>query len=1348
MTMLLLRWVLLVLLTVLMYASKAQKIAGTTSEDELIISYRLWTDSDGLPSWDISGIFFDSRGYIWMQAASYILRFDGIQFVYVDTIAREQKNEVVFLEDVNGNIWYKYSNRGDTSYAITIVNPILLHKIKFFDYVGIRHPNLKYHNGIDFYSVNNIVYLFIAKTNTLFWYDGEWHESKLDKAYSARKDYFFLFPGFYSSVFWGISIDSKVSLVNRDGVPFKDFDMKDRLDEKMYYANGNVYTYGLNPDKPDYLKSRLLYQNLAAPHNWQQTIPQLYHLPGWGMFQQDTVQSLTYYINQNKQLMCHNNVSSVNVDVLNLIGAVLGENLDLNSKSVSKVLFTKDHMGLSVFMVVKKIGLIYVKLQRKRFLTMGMNRSYRTLIYNGDNEIFATDATEVEKKFYVVNTNDWTISPQAVNEIPQVLTILDDKLWVSVRKKEIHMLDGNNRVKRKVKTEDQVFLLKSINDSTLWFSFDKNIYALNDRTNAIRTILKTETKPMWVHKALNGDYWVATQNGLYHMPTKQRYLQDAINGQPLEIQHIYESPDGNFWLSTMRGLIKWQPFTNKLQLFDKRIGMRSTELHAAYPDRLGRLWLSSNNGIIAFDTATRSVLNFTVADGLACNEQNYLAHCQTPDGMLYFGGVSGITAFNPNTIKKPPLQKWNTLHITNVDQYAAAGALVAAQGLGVSDSGQIALNKEGMHATVQFSLPHYGAVKPSLQWRIKGLYPNWAALDITQPLLIYGIPHGNSTLEVRAEDPIYAGVYETWQFPIYKPFYWYQLFWVRILFFVLAVVLVFMGVRSWLYLQRKRERELEKIVHKRTETITTQNKTLEQIDTAKTQLFNNISHEFRTPLSLIKAMSGQIKKQLQQPQSLLTSVQQIDMQVDKLTGMLNDVMDLSKMQMGALQVKPVAVDWPTFLTRIFAGFDGLARKKKIDYRLQILPSESHFIMLDVKMVERVLTNLLGNAFKFTPDVGRILVESIYAHNTLTVRVQDSGPGVSPEEAETIFQRFVQGSASKKTPQPGYGIGLALCKEYTELLGGVLRLSSEKQSGATFILELPVTAAAEQTIKNKRQKSEEIVMPTAVSALSEDLPRLLVVEDNPDFLHYLQALLAEKYAVVAVNNGEEAWQYIQSDGRIALVLTDVMMPLIDGFTLLQKIRSHPQMGYLPVMFLTALTADDERLKALRLGVDAYCTKPFEEEEILTRIAHLVLRQQDRKQHIKNVETQVSAKDDKTEDYQAEEELSYDEVWMKELARVVAENLHKPNFKVPDLALLLHVSDRTLFNKIRQYTGQTPALYLRKARLDQAYHYLKTRRYQTVKEVAHATGFSKPRYFTLIFKEEFGITPAQAKWKLPR
>jgi signal transduction histidine kinase/DNA-binding response OmpR family regulator len=1121
---------------------------------------------------------------------------------------------------------------------------------------------------------------------------------------------------------------------------------------QIFYANNQLYSYNTDPNRAGFLKPYSLLDSTVLTNTSQIGNFMLTNTRPYGGMYIDSINKVTYYIDYQKRLMAYTHASQTTTDVLATIGGRTDILTDYRTGGRSILRYfsvAPDKTFQSLLLHHHVHGLVQIKVQQKKFLAVGVGRSYRTLLANGKGKIFANEATELERKLYLLKTKDKNLETVKLNLAPKTFTIHKGEMWLGLRTRELHVLDNNNVPKRKIKTDEVVAFLKSINDSTLWFVYNKTVYALNTGRFKTNKILETDRDVLWVHKALNGDQWVATVNGLYHVPTKQCYLQNAANGDPLEIQHIHEDRNGVFWLSTMQGLIKWQPFSDDFLVFDSNVGMRSAELHAAYPDTLGRLWLSSNDGIMAFDTATRAVLNFTVADGLACNEQNYLAHCQTPDGMLYFGGVNGITAFNPNAITKPSLQVWHDLHINSILQYAAAGDEVAAQQFGIGDTGMLALNRQGMLATVEFTFPYYGAVKPNLEWRIQGLYPNWAPLDLTQPLLIYGIPHGSTTLEVRAEDPTYAGVYKTWKFPIYKPFYWYQLFWVRVLFVIAGVLVLIFGIRGWLAQQRAKERKLEKVVQERTETIMAQNQTLEQIDMAKTQLFNNISHEFRTPLSLIKAMSGQIKKQVHQPQELITSAQQIDVQVTQLTAMLNDVMDLSKMQVGALQVKPVAVEWSMLLKRIFAGFDGLARKKQIDYSLQMSPSGPHYLMIDTKSVERIITNFLSNAFKFTPDVGRISVQSTFLNNTLTVRVQDSGPGVSVDEAKTIFQRYVQGSAAKNAPQPGYGIGLALCKEYTDLLGGKLWVESNTGSGAAFYLEIPVSEAEEAPVKGKKQQTKEAAPPVVAQQPNEDQPRILVVEDNPDFAQYLQKLLAAEYEVVAVENGQEAWQHIQSDARIALVLTDVMMPLLDGFTLLQKIRSHPQFGYLPVVFLTALTADDERLKALRLGVDAYLSKPFAEEELLTRLAHLVLRQQDRKQHLQNL-IYHAAEDDETltENGKGENALTYDEVWMNELARVVHENFQDPDFKVPDMAFLLHVSERTLFNKLKQYTGQTPSLYLRKVRLDQAYHYLKTRRYQTIKEVAYAAGFSSPRNFTMLFKEEFGITAAQAKWKLPR
>lgn len=1318
----------------------AQPVYEEAATEDLEIFYRVWTEHHGLPSWDISGFFRDSRGHYWLQSSKFIMRFDGERFTYVDTVLPATNREVEFSEDKTGHIWYIKQPEDGSADIIRIIDPFTFKRSSFTDYTGVEAPFGNNALTIRLFSIKNMVYVFSTSQQILWGYDGAWRILFKDRipAVGDQIDYF-VFPGPDGNLFWRIDKGNYISLVHQDGSILRSYKNQSTTGAQLFFTQAQLYAYNTDPSHPYFLKSRSLFTDKSLQSALQPSRYSMIDLPGWGGIYSDTLHNITFYVDDAKRLLVYKHTNGTITDVFAAISdeSEILKNYNTGWRSVLRYfLLDRDKTSGSFFLPLYGHGLMQVRVEQKNFTTLGEGRSYRQLQIDGDAHIIATNATVVDAEYYRIQRKNKTIETFNLPNIPYGLNHHNGFTWFGLRDSGITVLDANNRVKKQYSTESDVYCITHINDTIVWYGGKNGVWALNKYSGAKKHILKLENAALWMHKDRRGDYWVATQNGLYHMPTKQAYLQDEIDGQPLEIQHIYESTDGTFWLSTLQGLVKWRPYSSSLNLFNRKVGMRSAELHAAYPDRFGRLWLSSNDGIMVFDTTTRAVLNFTVADGIATNELNYLAHCQTQDGVLYFGGINGITAFDPNAILNPAIQGWYDLRITEIAQYSPSGDLVTAQQFGIQDSGMITLNRKGMHGTLYFTFPYYSAIKPGLQWRIKGLNPNWTALDVTQPLIIYGIPHGNTTLEVRAEDPTYAGVYTTWQFPLYKPFFWYQLLWVRVLFVLTGLLILIYGIRWWLFRQRNKERNLEKLVQERTETIRAQKKTLEQIDTAKTQLFNNISHEFRTPLSLINAMSSQIKTRFSNEPDALAATQQIDHQVTQLTGMLNDVMDLSKMQVGALRVNPVYVDWTSFLTRIYASFDGLAQKKKIHYRLHILPIEPHYITLDSNLAERIITNLLSNAFKFTPEKGIISLQSTFTQKTLTVRVIDSGPGVGPYEAETIFQRYVQGSAADNAPQPGYGIGLALCKEYTSLLGGKIWVEPNTGKGAVFVLKIPcnqIEVVSEE--KPSQQLKVEETMPEPTAPVG-NRTRILVVEDNPDFAQYLQKLLAKEYDVVVADNGEKAWHQIQKDPHIALVLTDVMMPLLDGFTLLQKIRSNPQIGYLPVVFVTALTADDERLKALRLGVDAYLSKPFPEEELLTRLAHLVLRQQDRKRYVKERIAQVE---------EVEETLSYDEVWMNEFERVIRENLHNADFKVSKLAYAMHITERTLLNKLKQYTGQSPSSYLRKVRLEQAYQYLKTRKYQTIKEVAHATGFNNPQYFNILFKEEFGITAAEAKAK---
>jgi CheY-like chemotaxis protein/AraC-like DNA-binding protein len=427
-------------------------------------------------------------------------------------------------------------------------------------------------------------------------------------------------------------------------------------------------------------------------------------------------------------------------------------------------------------------------------------------------------------------------------------------------------------------------------------------------------------------------------------------------------------------------------------------------------------------------------------------------------------------------------------------------------------------------------------------------------------------------------------------------------------------------------------------------------------------------------------------------------------------------------------------------------FDGLARQKQLDYRLELAPAEPTFLWVDVEKTERILVNLIGNALKFTPEVGRILVRSTSQDGQVEVVVSDTGPGIAEQEQELIFERYRQGSAAQGVAQPGYGIGLALSREYTELMDGRLWVESVPGAGASFFLQLPVQAAAPADIQAEQEAEEftgAVPAPRTFAQVNGQARRghLLLVEDHPELLAYLQEVLSGEYELSTAANGQQAWEILQEDTSIDLVVSDVMMPLMDGFTLLQQTRNHPDLGYMPFLLLTALASDADRLKALRLGVDSYLTKPFSLEELRVRLANLVGQQWARKGAVKakvgaleqQGSTAVLSSQD-TEDTAPPE--SYDDKWLCELEAVVREHLEHTYFKVPQMAEKMHVSERTLYTRLKDYTGLSPAEYLRKARLEVARQYLEERKCQTVKEVAYAVGMKDARHFSQLFRKEYG------------
>jgi len=561
--------------------------------------------------------------------------------------------------------------------------------------------------------------------------------------------------------------------------------------------------------------------------------------------------------------------------------------------------------------------------------------------------------------------------------------------------------------------------------------------------------------------------------------------------------------------------------------------------------------------------------------------------------------------------------------------------------------------------------------------------------------------------------------------------------------FLLGLGLLAVLIAVAYYQQRKSRQELaaQKAI------IETQAGELRELDAAKSRLFANISHELRTPLTLMLAPVSSLHKRLPEEAAERPFLNMIRQNGEQLLRRVNEILDLSKLDAGKLELEEDAVAIDAFVRRQVSMFESYAHQQQVDLDYESSLEAEQALLTDEDKLGKIITNLLSNALKFTPAGGSVLVEAEREDNQLKITVADTGRGIPAEELEHIFERFYQSKQKDVPLEGGTGIGLAFCKELAAVLGGSLEAESQVGKGSTFILRVPYQAASTASPEDEKPYSTrpgaaEGSVLTKPSSSSDETPqgRLLIVEDNQALREYLEAILSPAYRVHCVKNGREALSWLEQNGAGALdlIISDVMMPEMDGFTLLEKLKEDNRYQLLPVIMLTALARRESRLRALRIGVDDYLLKPFEEEELLARIQSLLRNYQLRSEEPDPAEG--AEREAEQEALGARPESEEELEWLAKMERITLERLGDTNFKVGDLADDLSVSTRQLFRRVKQLTGLTPNQYLQEARLEAARRMLEQKRFSSVKSVAYEVGFKDTRYFSRQYKARFGRLPS--------
>jgi two-component system, sensor histidine kinase ChiS len=841
-----------------------------------------------------------------------------------------------------------------------------------------------------------------------------------------------------------------------------------------------------------------------------------------------------------------------------------------------------------------------------------------------------------------------------------------------------------------------------------------------------------------ISQDVDGNFWLGTATGLIRFEpdteTFTIFQNNPDQSNSLSNNHIKSiladpvQPEQYLWIGTSGGLNKFDYRAGTFEHFSVQDGLPNEVVYGILPDDDGNLWMSTNRGLSRFNPQAKTFRNFDVFDGLQSNEFNTGAFFRSKRGELFFGGIQGLNYFFPNTVLDNP----------NIPQVVLTGLRLGNQRVtlksdptllsaSVPDVNEIIFSHKDDIITFEFAALDYSAPeKNRYTYKLEGFNDNWIDAGNLGTATYINLPHGKYTFRVRGsnndglwnEDGLSLAVIVT------PP--WWQTWWAYFMYIVLFL--------NGLYLLRryelnrfslKNQLQLQKV----------ETDSLIKLDQLKSHFFANISHEFRTPLTLI---IGQIETLLdsEDDRNRKRKLISVNSNAEQLLSLINQLLDLSKLEAGKMEFTPENQNIVSFLKNHLFSFESLAETKNIS--LNFTSSRATIsVNFEADKMEKVFFNLFMNAFKFTDAGGRIDVSvETPQPDIVEIRVKDSGIGISVDRLPFIFDRFYQADPTNTRKYEGTGIGLALAHELIALHNGTIGAKSKEGVGTEFIIRLPFdddfVSESHDTVMNKQVHSETIspvsALPDFDVLLSDHHELLLIVEDNDDVRSFIREQLESDFKILEAVNGREG--IIMSQGTIPdLIITDLMMPEMDGYEFCEKIRNDEKTSHIPIIMLTAKAGLDPKIEGLEAGIDAWLTKPFHVKELQTSVKALI-------QQRKNLKKQFSTATYFKPSVIAKSPI--DQSFLGRAIEVIDTHINEESFLVEDFATLLNMSVSQLNRKLTALVGQSAGNFIRSVRLQRSAELL-NQTDKTIAEICYEVGFNDQAYFSRAFKKQYGKSP---------
>jgi len=894
-------------------------------------------------------------------------------------------------------------------------------------------------------------------------------------------------------------------------------------------------------------------------------------------------------------------------------------------------------------------------------------------------------------------------------------------------------------------------------EEEIWVATTRGLSVLSDKNAIQKGIFKrylpdaTDTRSLkhprvtCIYQRQNGQIWLGTPNGLhlYNRAQDNFFVYQHAIDQPSSINgnsilSIQEDQNQQLWIGTESGLNKYIDTTQTFLIASDMDGLLYGKITSIHVDKKNQLWLGTKSGLVHYNPEDGKSKRFSEKDGLLNAKFSPNAFLMTKEtGQIYIGGTEGISIFHPDNLREndfvPPVV------ITGLQIYAeGATKTVVTNITGIDYKEKITLSYQQNMVTFQFAALNFQATNENqYAYKLDGFNDNWVNIGTKREITFTNLNPGNYTLQVKGSnnDGVWNETGTQLKMTVLPP--WWRTNWAYSIYALLTLVILYLIYRTLLKRQELQyELQLEKSEASR----------LKELDSFKTKLYTNLTHEFRTPLTVIMGMADQIHAE---PKRFLKDgLLLIRRNGQNLLQLINQLLDLSKLENNAFQLQYQQADIIPYLQYLTESFHSTANSRNLS--LRFFSNVEHLVMdYDVEQIKQIMTNLISNALKFTVSGGNVMVRVQQKERELLIEVEDNGIGIAEKDMSYLFDRFFQVDGSITRKREGTGIGLSHTKELVKLMEGQIEVQSELGKGTSFKVTLPIRNTATlidaieaiSDFKTIQKVNITLAAPTAAITFEKtkptnsQLPQLLIIEDNPDVVIYLKSCLSDYYQLEIAYNGKIGVEKALKDIP-DLIISDVMMPEKDGFEVCDILKNEAQTSHIPFILLTAKADVASRISGLKRGADAYLSKPFNKEELLIRLEALLKKQTQLQRYFTKPQGMI-IENTTALDVETKAIIAIENEFLQQVNAILAKHYTDNTFGLPQLCQKIGMSRSQLFRKLKALVGVSPSAYIRSYRLNKA-KVLLEKGELNVSEVAWETGFINLAHFSKVFQEEFGVS----------